>query len=267
MSGMVKSHRTDKENTYNIVLCITGAIIWLSAAYWIITSEKFNLGLIAFLPYVMVFGLFFFFSSLLFRAKAMGNMILLSEKQLPHIYRFVSEGAKKFSIPEPQAFIYNSNGMLNAFARKVFGRDYLLITSAIVDATSEQQMKFIIGHELAHHAAGHLNSFQFWLRFPATIIPLLHSAYLRQCEYTCDRLGNVYSMDLESSISALSMLGCGCHKLHNEINVTSFTEQENYVPAFSGWILEIFSSHPRLTKRVISLKNYSNVEEIHPWTL
>ena len=232
-------------------------MIWLGIAYFVMLSDsKQKIALmIGFLPYVTLIFITIFFSNLIFRAKAMGNMILLSEQQLPHIYKFVAEGSQKFGIPEPQAFIYNSNGFLNAFARKTFGRDYLLLTSAIVDATSEQQIKFIVGHELAHHAAGHLDFFGFWLRLPARVIPFLHSAYLRQCELTCDKLGLAYSKDLESSLSAISVLGCGCHSLHDKINLTSFTEQEKNVPPFSGWLLEIFSSHPRLTKRVISLNN------------
>jgi len=196
----------------------------------------------------------------LFRAKAMGNMILLTKEQFPHIYQMVSEGAEKLRIPEPEAFIYNSNGVLNAFARQVFGRRYLLLTSAIIDATTDEQVRFIVGHELGHHAAGHLNFMGYFLRFPARIIPFLHKAYSRQCEYTSDKLGLAISKDVENSSKAITMLGCGCHKLNGQLNLFAFEKQEGYVPGFSGYIAEILSSHPRLTRRVISLKNTRIVE-------
>ena len=185
----------------------------------------------------------------------MGNMVLVSEEQFPHIHAMVEEGAKKLGIDTPEAFIYNSNGLFNAFARQVFGRKYLLLTSAIVDANTDEQIRFIIGHELGHHAAGHLSLSGFLLRLPARIIPFLHKAYSRQCEFTCDKLGYYVSKDAEHSCKAISMLGCGCQRLNASLNLFAFEKQEQWVPATSGFITEIFRTHPRLTRRVIAIKN------------
>jgi len=256
MNDLVNYYRSSKETTYNAVLCVFGGLIWIGIFYLLVSAEKEHI--FAMLPlamYVILFVLFFVVLAFLFRAKAMGNMILLSKEQFPHIYQMVSEGAEKLRIPEPEAFIYNSNGLINAFARQLFGRRYLLLTSAIVDATTDEQVRFIVGHELGHHAAGHLNFFGYFLRLPARIIPFLHKAYSRQCEYTSDKLGLAISRDVENSSKAIAMLGCGCHKLNGQLNLFAFEKQEHQVPAVSGYIAEILSSHPRLTRRVISLKN------------
>lgn len=256
MNDLVNYYRNSKETTYNTILCVIGAAIWLGIAYFFISSERD--AVMAMLPlamYLILFVLFFVVIAFLFRAKAMGNMILVSREQFPHIYQMVSEGAEKLRIPEPEAFIYNSNGLLNAFARQIFGRRYLLLTSAIVDATTDEQVRFIVGHELGHHAAGHLNFTGYFLRLPARIIPFLHKAYSRQCEYTSDKIGLAISKDVENSSKAIAMLGCGCHKLNGQLNLFAFEKQENQVPAVSGFVAEISSSHPRLTRRVIALKN------------
>jgi Zn-dependent protease with chaperone function len=256
MHDVLNYYRKSEETTYNAVLCVIGGLIWLAFLYFIFTAEKSTItGILPLAFYVVIFVVFFVVSALLFRANAMGNMILISEEQFPHINQMVIDGAKKLGITPPEAFIYNSNGIFNAFARQVFGRKYLLLTSSIVDAITEEQIKFIVGHELGHHAAGHLNFGGYLLRLPARIIPFLYKAYSRQCEYTCDRLGYYVSKDVENSCKAISMLGCGCQKLNAGLNLFAFEKQEKLVPATSGYIAEIFRTHPRLTKRVISLKN------------
>lgn len=255
MQDIISFYKKSEETTYNVILCIIGGLLWAGLVFFLFSAEKEII--IAILPmsfYVLMFVIFFTVSALLFRANAMGNMVLVNQEQFPHIHDMVVEGSKKLGIAVPETFIYNSNGLFNAFARQIFGREYLLLTSAIVDATSDEQMKFIVGHELGHHAAGHLHLGAYLLRLPARMVPFLYKAYLRQCEYTSDRLGLYVSKDVESSCQAIQMLGCGCQKLHNKLNLRAFETQEFYVPATSGYIVEIFRSHPRLTKRVIALR-------------
>lgn len=255
MTDLVSQYRSSKETTYNAVLCVIGALIWAGTIYLLFATEKDQLmALLPLLFYVVLFVVFFFVLAILFRATAMGNMILVSKEQFPHIHQMVAEGAEKLRIPEPEAFIYNSNGLINAFARQVFGRRYLLLTSAIIDATTDEQVKFIVGHELGHHAAGHLDLTGYLLRLPARLIPFLHKAYSRQCEYTSDKLGLVISRDVEHSARAITMLGCGCQRLNGKLNLFAFEKQEEKVPAVSGFIAEILRSHPRLTRRVLALK-------------
>jgi Zn-dependent protease with chaperone function len=257
MEDVVKLYRTSKEINYNFILCSIGSLIYAGILYAIFIAETSVLmSLLPLMFYVVLFGLFFFVAALLFRANAMGNMILINEEQFPHLHQMVDAGSKTLGIsPTPEAFLYNSNGVFNAFARQTFGRKYLLLTSSLVDAVTDEQIKFVIGHELGHHAAGHLNFMGFWLRFPARVIPFLHKAYSRQCEYTCDKIGYFLSRDVENSCSAIQMLGCGCQKLNGKMNLFAFVKQENLIPPATGFIAELFRSHPRLTRRVIAIKN------------
>ena len=257
MEDIVKLYRTSKETTYNFILCTIGALIYAAFFYFLVTAESSVLmGTLPLMFYFVLFGLFFFVAALLFRANAMGNMILISEEQFPHLHQMVIDGTKKLGLDStPEEFLYNSDGVFNAFARQTFGRKYLLLTSSLVDAVTDEQIKFVIGHELGHHAAGHLSFIGFWLRFPARIIPFLHKAYSRQCEYTCDKIGYFISRDVENSCTAIQMLGCGCQKLNGKMNLFAFEKQENLIPQTTGFIAELFKSHPRLTRRVIALKN------------
>ena len=86
------------------------------------------------------------------------------------------------------------------------------------------------------------------------IIPFLYKAYSRQREYTCDKIGYQLSRDVQTSCSALQMLGCGCQRLNGKMNLFAFEQQEDLVPAISGFFSEIFRTHPRLTRRVGAIK-------------
>ncbi len=142
---------------------------------------------------------------------------------------------------------------MNAFAMRLFGQRYLMLTSAIVDADSDAQLRFVIGHELGHHAAGHLDGFRNFLKLPAHFVPLLGSAWSRGRELTCDRIGAALAEDLEASRGALQMLACGSARLNAQMNRAAFEAQERLVPPIAGRILHILSPYPRHTARVRAL--------------
>ncbi len=259
MESTIDYYRNNKEGVYNSLLFIVGVAIWLGIIYSLAAIDFNDSSMLPLLITVFLYGgilmLFILIMALVFRANAMGNMILIGDNQFPELQAMVVDGTKKLGMNQvPEAFIYNSSGIFNAFATQVLGRKYLLLTSALVDANDDEQVKFVIGHELGHHAAGHLNFFFRFIKFPARIIPFLYSAYSRQCEYTCDKLGYHVSRDLVKSSTAIQMLGCGCHRLNKKMNLFSFEEQEEKVPPVWGFISEIFRSHPRLTRRVLALK-------------
>src|SRR6185312_10536051 len=101
-----------------------------------------------------------------------------------------------------------------AFARRLLGGRYLFLTPALVEADDDEQVRFVIGHELGHHAAGHLNPWLHFIRLPAYLVPFLQPAYSRAREYTCDSIGAHVSTDIVASRSSLQMLGCGCGRLN-----------------------------------------------------
>ena len=85
-------------------------------------------------------------------------MVLLGPNQFPELHAMVGDAARVLGMDTPpKAFLYNSNGLINAFARRLLGGRFVFLTSALVEASSDEQVRFVVGHELGHHAAGHLN--------------------------------------------------------------------------------------------------------------
>ena len=80
-------------------------------------------------------------------------------------------------------------GVLNAFATRFLGRNYVVLLSDIVDAMEEHPdgVSFYFGHELGHIRRHHLTG--NLLRAPVLWLPLIGAAYSRAKESTCDRHG------------------------------------------------------------------------------
>lgn len=260
MRNLADQLRIGNEKFYGAVTLLAGPALWLLIA-WAFragltsTNPSTRYTTIAYLAYAIAIVLFVFVSRILYRASAFGNMILLGPDQFPELYAMVVAGANDLGMSgPPKTFLYNSNGLFNAFARRLFGGQYVFLTSALVEATNNEQVRFVIGHELGHHAAGHLNPWKGFLRLPCRVVPFLYPAYSRAREYTCDRIGAHLSKNVEASTTSLQMLGCGCRRLNGAMNQAAFLEQEALVPPISGFFNEIIRSHPRLTRRVTAIR-------------
>jgi Zn-dependent protease with chaperone function len=259
MDPAVQQMIHSKEKFYGSLMYVLGALGWAVLVFLMVVT-LFTSGLAAFvvmLGEILLFAAVMWLMRALHRAYIYGHYVLVTPEQFPHIHEIVQEGAASVGLSKaPDAFVYNSHGVMNAFAMRLFGQPYLMLTSAIIDADTDDQVRFVVGHELGHHAAGHLDPWPNFIKFPAGFIPFLAQAYSRAREMTCDRIGAYLAQDLDASRSALQMLACGSARLNVCMNQRAFEEQERLVPPVFGFLLHIFSFYPRHTARVAALSQY-----------
>ncbi len=266
MSTVADRLRSPKEKALHLTALVVGTLLWVLIAFWVWSALRSPDPRIAgvtgvYVFYVVVIGGFVFLSGVLYRASAYGNMILLGPDQFPHLHAMVVAGSSALGLSSPpKTFLYNSNGVFNAFARRILGGQFVFLTSALVEAETDAQVNFVIGHELGHHAAGHLNPWLNFLKLPAHFVPFLMPAYSRSREYSCDRIGAHLTDDLTEARRSLQMLGCGCRRLNEAMSDNAFERQEALVPPISGFLVEISRTHPRLTRRVIALRQHTDRE-------
>jgi Zn-dependent protease with chaperone function len=266
MSKLVRADRTAREKLYGTLALILGPPLWALLALGVVAglANPQAAPLVSvYVTYAVLFAIGYWIVGAAYRATAFGNMILLGPDQLPELHAMVLEGAMALELrPPPKAFLYNSNGLINAFARRLLGGRYVFLTSALVEVESDEQVRFVIGHELAHHAAGHLSFWRNLLRLPAYAIPFLQPAYSRAREYTCDRIGARLMGEAAVPRSALMMLGCGCGRVNRSLSCEAFMAQEKMVPPIFGFLTEICRSHPRLTRRLAALTDLGPAREV-----
>jgi Zn-dependent protease with chaperone function len=206
----------------------------------------------SFVVYALMIPLIGWFAHGMALGRVRGNAIRVSDKQFPQLYRLTVAHARRLELKEvPAVYVLQSGGLLNAFATRFSGRDFVVINSDVLELALDQgeaAVGFIVGHELAHLWRGHLR--HRWLTTPARFLPYLGSAYSRACEYTCDRVGAACQPD--GAISGLLALAAG-KQLHPHVDVREFAAQAEKDQSF--WIrrAEVMSSHPLLPKRVAAL--------------
>lgn len=260
MDFNISKVRHPKEKFYGTLMLVIGTLTWALAAISIaIAGMKSIVIVLIVVFYIAILWFASFIARALLRAYMIGHYVMVSEQQFPHLHKMVQDGAQALGLKDvPQAFVYNSSGVMNAMALTLVGRTrYIWLTSQLIDADNEEQVKFVIGHELGHHVAGHLDTFPNLLHLPAYTIPFLLQAYSRGRELTCDRIGFIVSNNLQASRTALQMLACGSAKLNSQMNPAAFAAQEKMVPSIAGFFLHIFSLYPRLTRRVEAVGQFA----------
>lgn len=230
-----------RERTLGKVTLVLGSLIWLGLL--IGTMGGLLIGLaIGFLAYV--------FAQSTLIAYIKGNGVELSEAQFPDLYEQFKSCCAQLGIKnEPQAFVLNGGGSLNAFATKFLGAQYVVLLSDVVDAMDKHPdgVRFYMGHELGHLRMNHLRG--QLLRWPVLWLPLVGAAYSRAKESTCDRHGRACCATPDGAARALGALAAGS-KRWQSLSISNFRKQAHHSKGFWMSFHELTGSYPWLTKRV-----------------
>jgi Zn-dependent protease with chaperone function len=195
-----------------------------------------------------------FFGHLLLVTHIRGSAIKLGPTQLPELHDRVQLLARRAGLfPVPDAYVFESGGALNAFATKFFrGRIVVLYTDLLEACGDDDTARdMVIGHELGHHKAGHLD--WMWLIAPGMLIPFLGAAYSRAREFTCDRWGAALCGDAPGAIRGLTILAAG-GKLARRVDLAAFVAQKRDLD--TGWMTlgKWLSTYPPLGARIEALE-------------
>ena len=241
-----------KENVYFVLKLIVslGFYFFLfKSLVEIITSESPVVQ-----PATILYIYIFLILSVLFLRHALimghlrGNGVKVTASQFPDIHQIVVNHSRRLNLKSiPDVYILQSGGILNAFASRFMGSNYIIINSDIIEAAEKDKfmLSFIIGHELGHIKRNHL--LKNLLLLPSWIIPFLGTSYSRACEYTCDSIG--YYLSPFGADSGLLLLAAG-KTIYKKVNAAEYIAQRYTETGFWTWFAEKASTHPNLTKRL-----------------
>lgn len=224
----------------------------MASLYWLGLLLTTKGGLLFILPFFYL-GHLLAQSALLSHLK--GNGIKLSEAQFPELYNRHLYCCKKLGLTDcPDAYLINGGGLLNAFASRFLGRDFVVLYSNVIHGMADQPeaLNFYIGHELGHISQNHL----LWGPFlwPASILPLVGAAYSRAREYTCDQFGRACCDNAESALKGLIALSAG-EKLWSDVHIPTYLKQAEHSTGFWMSLHELISDYPWLVKRASRISN------------
>lgn len=235
---------SSRETVYFVLAIIFSVFVYLIAAFSVI-----GIGIALVLFAIMMF------LNMMMLGSIRGNGVRISEHQFPEVYERVKVMSEQMGLAKvPDVFVIQSEGILNAFATRFWGRNMVVLYSEIFDLGREQgkeELDFIIAHELAHVRRRHV--WKNILIAPAQFIPFLAQAYSRSCEYSCDREAAFITNNPVAAKRALTILSIG-KKTYTEVNEDAFVEQISTESHGVVWLSEVLSTHPNLPKRIQSVR-------------
>ena len=246
-----------KEGPLFIVLMTLSLLIWAA-----LIVGTFGIALIVLL---LVFVVYLFVHSA-YVSHVRGTGVRIGPEQFPDLYAQVEGACKKLGMAAvPDAYLLNSNGVLNALATRFLWRNFLVLYADIVNALDERPgaVSFYIGHELGHIRRGHLA----WgpVLAPGKCFPLIGFAYRRAQEYTCDLHGLACCAGLEDAQRALVVLAAGKRRWKG-LNLAAYGQQLQDTRGFWMSFHELTGDYPWLVKRVEHISAVAQGRDYRPPT-
>ncbi|HJK92647.1 MAG TPA: M48 family metallopeptidase [Polyangiaceae bacterium LLY-WYZ-15_(1-7)] len=203
------------------------------------------------------------------RNQYLGTTVRVGPRQLPRIHRIAKECAETLGVPLPTVYVANSPFM-NAYT---FGTDedsFVVVHSKLVDDFTDEELKFVIGHEMGHVQNKHVvygtalrllkMNVGVWLRWIAPPAEAALLAWARRAEITCDRAGLLCCLDVDVAMKTFMKMACGSARLYDELDVDVFLEQLDAGREGVGRFTELMASHPYLPKRIQALRLFAESE-------
>lgn len=130
----------------------------------------------------------------------------------------------------------------------------LMISSGLINLLKEEELPFVIGHEIGHYLLGHLN-------YVPKVNDLRLNKYYQSNEISADRFGLVSCGSIEHSLKAIVKTISGLSDKFISDNLYSFINQHNEIDGND--ILS--TTHPTLPTRAKALVLFSMSEQYYKW--
>jgi Zn-dependent protease with chaperone function len=157
---------------------------------------------------------------------------------------------------------------LNAYTFGFSDPKIVVLFDALFKVMDQDEIAFIMGHELGHVALGHT-----WLNtllgsaemFPgsftaAVVLTLAFRWWNRSCEYSADRAGLLACGNINKAVSALVKLVAGDARTQQQIqeSLNMIDKEDDSLVNILG---ESLSTHPMIIRRVEELKKFAASSE------
>lgn len=171
------------------------------------------------------------------RLLLLGTTVRVDERQFPSLHYLLRDAARVLDTDEVPELYVRAAPTLNAMTIGL-DKPIIVLDSALVDLLEEDELRFIIGHELGHALSGHavyrtlldrlinltgvLNTVPLGGLGVRAIIAALYE-WSRKSELSADRAGLLATQDPAAAIRAHMQLASG--GLMGELDLTTFMAQ------------------------------------------
>ncbi len=188
----------------------------------------------------------------------------VTPQEMPGLAKLVRQAVTRLQPGPVEVFVAPGRAM-NAYTFGLSSPKVVVLYAPLFKTMDEDEISFILGHELGHVALGHtwLNSLVGGMAgIPssfgaAAILSLTFLWWNRMCEYSADRAGLLACGKEEKAITALIKLAAGpkadtraeLEAAYRQIDA----EDDNWL----GSLGESLGTHPMIIKRIEALRSYA----------
>jgi Zn-dependent protease with chaperone function len=211
-----------------------------------------------------------------FYVENVASNLRVTPKMFPRLHRSLTWATRILDVPEPEMYV-TVDPVPNAWT---FGhtRPFVTLTSGLVDMMSDEELFFVIAHEVGHIKAGHV-LYGTMARNIAAIVALIGQATLgfgallgqglvialyewyRCAELTADRAALLCVQDLEPARATFMKLAGGTTRLAAEMDRDEFLRQVHEYQEVDRTTLDkaykvlltLFRTHPFAMQRAKEL--------------
>ena len=207
----------------------------------------------------------------LLRVQLTGSHLRVTADNFPGVHDKVRAACDVLDLPKRPEIYIAAGGDINAFTAGV-ERTIIVLNAGAVDMLSDDELFFVIGHEVGHIKSGHVLYYQI-AEFLPVIAEIIGAAtfgigeilgaglqiallnWKRMSEFTADRAGLLACQDANAAITAMMKIAGLPQKFHSAANPEDFIAQAREFTALDAEKLNWFA------------KWMSAMGESHPWTV
>ena len=213
------------------------------------------------------------------RLDLLSSSVKVSLQQMPELHKAMVDASSVLDMGVVPELYVQSSSQANAFTLAFQGREnkppIVVVTSALLDRCTNDEIEAIIGHELGHIKCSH----SLYLTVgglasaPLRGLPVVGSQFeqlLQQwrlaAEYSCDRASLLVAQDVNVVAGAMLKLFAGTARATNtQAFINQSKEYEKFLkdanPMVRASIRMQQRTHPLPVKRVAELEKWFNSEE------
>ncbi len=170
------------------------------------------------------------------RSSMEGHSLKVQEDLLPDFYRLCHDVKKKLRFEEPVDFYITGDSSVNAFSVAAEGKgepNIVNVNSALFDLMTEEELRFVIGHELGHliNKDTKLNRLVRFVFPPEAAVPVSLQYKIRLhdqlAELVADRYGYMATDDLGVCVTAFFKLASGLDLVKMNVSLDALIADNN----------------------------------------
>lgn len=195
-----------------------------------------------------------------------GSNFHVTNDSCPDLYVLAKDIAETLDIRLPELY-FEQEYSVYAYTTGNKDNAFIVLTTGSVDKLSDDELRFVIGHECGHFKSGHV-LYHLMTAFLSDILTTIPGAsavgmplntalayWNRMSEFTADRAGLLACQDLNIALSAIMKMSGLPERYYKNASVDGFMKQAK----------EFDEQYGGTTDQII--KTVSIISEDHPWTI